>query len=77
MKRAFPMLPGAAIWLWKPVLGPSSLRAVIVSFPGMTGHQGNLVPHSLAAHAVPSGRPAGRTPYSGTPTQRALLPYQP
>lgn len=39
--------------LWKPALGPSSLRAVIVNFPGMTGHQGNLVPHSVAIHGVP------------------------
>ena len=38
--------------MWKPVLGPSSLRAVTVSFPGMIRHHGNLVPHSLG-HGVP------------------------
>ncbi len=70
------MLP-LVIWLWKPALGPSSLRAVIVSFPGMFGHQGNLVPHSLVAHGVAEGRPAGRIPCTGTPTQSAELPYQP
>ncbi len=53
MKWLFPMLAGPPNRAWKPALGPSSLRAVIVSFPGMTGHQGNLVPHSLAAQGVP------------------------
>ena len=77
MKRALPMLPGSATWLWKPALGSPSLRAVIVSLPGMTGHQGNLVPQALAAQGVPTGRPAGRTPCTGTPIHRAVLPYQP
>jgi hypothetical protein len=53
MKPAFPIRPGLATRLWKPALGPSSLRAVIVSLPGMTGHQRNLVPQPLAAQGVP------------------------
>jgi len=53
MMPAFPMRAGPVTRLRKPALGPSSLRAVIVRCPGMTGHQGNLVPHLLAAQGVP------------------------
>ena len=77
MKSAFPTRAGLVTWLRKPAIGPSSLRAVMVRCPGMTGHQGNLVPHLLAAQRVPYGRPAGSTPCTGTPTHKAVLPYQP
>jgi hypothetical protein len=72
MNLAFPMLPASATSAWKPALGPSSRRAVTVSVPETTGHQGSLVPHSLPGNRQLAGLrslrlPAARLPCSSPP----------